>query len=181
MHSLTSISAVPRHPHFNPKKQTKTASYWKTFEHLNETTVDYLDEVYRKRLQALQAVDEMIPTIIAELEIQGKLDNTYIIYSADNGYVYHGKFCYALLRTVLLVIVSTWANTELSQESALNWKKISSEYQFGNVIREKKDSHGPLLQRSFCCAWTGRTKEPREQPCQCTSRSRTNLPCLGEG
>lgn len=85
MHSLTWISIVPRHPHFNPKKQTKTASYWKTFARLNETTVDYLDDVYRKRLQALQAVDEMIPEIIAELKAQGKLDNTYIIYSADNG------------------------------------------------------------------------------------------------
>ncbi|CDS13754.1 hypothetical protein LRAMOSA05928 [Lichtheimia ramosa] len=79
-------ATIPRHPHFNPKKQTKTASYWKTFARLNETTVDYLDDVYRKRLQALQAVDEMIPEIIAELKAQGKLDNTYIIYSADNGF-----------------------------------------------------------------------------------------------
>lgn len=48
--------------------------------------MDEFDELYRDRLRALQAVDEMIGSLIEELDHQGKLDNTYIIYSADNGY-----------------------------------------------------------------------------------------------
>jgi arylsulfatase A-like enzyme len=47
--------------------------------------VEILDEAYRNRLRALQAVDELVGSVFEQLEKQGKLDNTYIIYSADNG------------------------------------------------------------------------------------------------
>ncbi|KAI8086295.1 alkaline-phosphatase-like protein [Halteromyces radiatus] len=77
---------IARTPNFNPKKQTKTASFWKGLSHLNNTLVDQFDEIHRNRLRALQAVDEMIGTLFDELQHQGKLDNTYVIYSADNGY-----------------------------------------------------------------------------------------------
>ena len=85
--ALTGIKkiTVPRRPNFNPANQTKTASYWKLLDQLTETEVDELDETYRSRLRALQAVDEMVGSLFEELESQGKLDNTYIIYSADNG------------------------------------------------------------------------------------------------
>ncbi|KAI9277062.1 alkaline-phosphatase-like protein [Phascolomyces articulosus] len=77
---------IPRRPNFNPVNQTKTASYWKFLDQLTETEVDELDETYRRRLRALQAVDDMVGALFEELEAQGKLDNTYIVYSADNGY-----------------------------------------------------------------------------------------------
>ncbi|KAI8330816.1 alkaline-phosphatase-like protein [Choanephora cucurbitarum] len=77
---------IPRHPHFNPDTQTKTASFWKDFEKLNETLVEEFDETYRNRLRALQAVDELVATVFEELEASGELDNTYVFYSADNGY-----------------------------------------------------------------------------------------------
>lgn len=79
-------SIVPRTPNFNPAKQHKTTSYWKHLERLNDTLVEKLDENHRNRLRALQAVDEMIGSLFEELEKQGKLDNTYVLYSADNGY-----------------------------------------------------------------------------------------------
>lgn len=80
------IQIVPRTPHFNPDKQVKTASYWKDLEKLNATLVEEFDDAYRNRLRALQAVDEMVGTIFEELEKSGELDNTYVFYSADNGY-----------------------------------------------------------------------------------------------
>ena len=55
-------------------------------DHLTENEIDELDETYRLRLRALQAVDEMVGSLFKELEAQGKLDNTYIVYSSDNGY-----------------------------------------------------------------------------------------------
>ena len=79
------LSIVPRHPHFNPDTQTKTASFWKDFEKLNETLIEEFDETYRNRLRALQAVDELVATVFEELEASGELDNTYVFYSADNG------------------------------------------------------------------------------------------------
>ncbi|CAO3685770.1 unnamed protein product [Rhizopus stolonifer] len=77
---------IPRHANFNPIQQTKTASYWKNLERLNETMVENFDEAYRDRLRSLQAVDEMVGSLFKELERQGELDNTYVFYSADNGY-----------------------------------------------------------------------------------------------
>ncbi|KAL7309932.1 hypothetical protein PS15m_010749 [Mucor circinelloides] len=77
---------IPRTPHFNPDKQAKTASYWKTLEKLNATLVEEFDEVYRNRLRALQSVDEIVGTIFERLEKSGELDNTYVVYSSDNGY-----------------------------------------------------------------------------------------------
>ena len=48
--------------------------------------VEYNDEFYRSRLRALQAVDELVDDIFGLLEQHGILDNTYVIYSSDNGY-----------------------------------------------------------------------------------------------
>lgn len=48
--------------------------------------IDYLDDFYQARLQALQAVDELIDGLFQRLEFYGMLNNTYVIYSSDNGY-----------------------------------------------------------------------------------------------
>ncbi|KAF3025113.1 hypothetical protein E8E14_014624 [Neopestalotiopsis sp. 37M] len=77
---------APRTPNFNPDMAT-AASWIKRLERLNETTVDYLDTFYRARIQTLQAVDEMVDTIITSLEKHPSvLENTYIFYTADNGF-----------------------------------------------------------------------------------------------
>ncbi|ORX97372.1 Arylsulphatase [Basidiobolus meristosporus CBS 931.73] len=76
---------VPRKPNFNPEIQDKP-SWLKTLPRLNQTRVDDLDEHYRLRIRSLQAVDELVEKVILKLEKNGQLDNTYIIYTTDNGY-----------------------------------------------------------------------------------------------
>lgn len=48
--------------------------------------VDYNDEFYRSRLRALQAVDELVDDVFNLLDQYGILDDTYVIYTSDNGY-----------------------------------------------------------------------------------------------
>lgn len=48
--------------------------------------IEYNDGFYRARLQALQAVDELVEGLVSRLEKAKVLDNTYIIYTTDNGY-----------------------------------------------------------------------------------------------
>ncbi|KAF5253975.1 hypothetical protein FANTH_1157 [Fusarium anthophilum] len=60
---------VPRTPNFNPKEPN-----------------DCGDNFFRLRLESLQAVDEMVDRIFKELESLDIMDNTYIIYTSDNGY-----------------------------------------------------------------------------------------------
>lgn len=52
----------------------------------NNSQVEYNDEFYRSRLRALQAVDELVEGVVELLDTHNVLDNTYIIYTADNGY-----------------------------------------------------------------------------------------------
>lgn len=52
----------------------------------NQTNIDYNDEWYRNRLRSLQAVDEMVASLAARLEHHGIAEDTYLIFSTDNGY-----------------------------------------------------------------------------------------------
>ncbi|GAA6007187.1 hypothetical protein JCM10207_001537 [Rhodosporidiobolus poonsookiae] len=62
------------------------ASWVRQLEKLNDTNVEYIEEFYRGRLQSLQAVDELVEGVVHKLDELGKLDNTIIIYTADNGF-----------------------------------------------------------------------------------------------
>jgi arylsulfatase A-like enzyme len=42
--------------------------------------------IHRRRLQTLQAVDEAVEAVISALQASGQLDNTYIVYTSDNGW-----------------------------------------------------------------------------------------------
>ncbi|KAI6712280.1 hypothetical protein JHW43_005200 [Diplocarpon mali] len=82
---LFSDAMVPRTANFNPD-QPGGASWIKQLAQLTDEVVEYNDGFYRARLQALQAVDELVANLVHQLDDNGILDNTYIIYSADNGY-----------------------------------------------------------------------------------------------
>src|SRR3546814_17024563 len=42
--------------------------------------------MYRSRLRALQAVDDLVEDVVSTLEETGELANTYVIYTSDNGW-----------------------------------------------------------------------------------------------
>ncbi|KAG2495700.1 hypothetical protein HYH03_006300 [Edaphochlamys debaryana] len=46
----------------------------------------YTDAHYRARAQAMLSIDAQIDELISKLECMGALDNTYIIYTSDNGF-----------------------------------------------------------------------------------------------
>ncbi|ORY86729.1 putative arylsulfatase precursor [Leucosporidium creatinivorum] len=62
------------------------ASWVKKLEKLNVTNVEYIEEFYRQRLRSLQAVDELVESVVKKLEEKGVLDETIIIYTSDNGF-----------------------------------------------------------------------------------------------
>jgi N-acetylglucosamine-6-sulfatase len=47
---------------------------------------------YRAELQSLQSVDDLVEGVVNALQSAGKLDNTVVIYTSDNGFLYgdHG-------------------------------------------------------------------------------------------
>ncbi|KAJ5924257.1 hypothetical protein N7466_008444 [Penicillium verhagenii] len=76
---------VPRTENFNPDEPSGV-SWVRNLAQQNQTVVDYGDHYYRKRLQALQGVDELVDSLVTRLEESDQLDNTYIIYTSDNGF-----------------------------------------------------------------------------------------------
>ena len=53
---------------------------------LNATQIADIDQLYRRRLQSLLAVDELVARVVATLEAKGQLGQTYIVFTSDNGY-----------------------------------------------------------------------------------------------
>lgn len=78
--------ALPRPPSFNEEDVSDKPQAMRNSAPLDETAIARAEELYRKRIQSLQAVDEMIAGFVAQLEALGQLDNTYIVFTSDNGY-----------------------------------------------------------------------------------------------
>ncbi|KLT43955.1 putative arylsulfatase precursor [Cutaneotrichosporon oleaginosum] len=76
---------VPRTENFNPD-EPMGVSWVKTLPKLNESNVEYIDEFYRGRLRSLQSVDELVGQVMDKLEAAGVMENTYVFYTADNGF-----------------------------------------------------------------------------------------------
>ncbi|KAI0100954.1 arylsulfatase [Nemania sp. FL0031] len=79
---------APRSVNWNPDDayQQQKASWVKNLPLLNDTTIERLDGLYRARAQSLLGVDDIIEDVIAKLEEKGILNNTFIIYTSDNGW-----------------------------------------------------------------------------------------------
>ena len=76
---------VPRTPSFNPNVPSGV-NWVAKLPQYGEKDVDYLDHFHRQRLRALQGVDELVEQIINQLDKAGVLEDTYIIYTSDNGF-----------------------------------------------------------------------------------------------
>lgn len=61
---------------------------------LQNETLETLDIIYRKRWQSLLAVDEMVSNIVRSLKDNNIYNDTYIIFTSDNGY-HIGQFAQA--------------------------------------------------------------------------------------
>jgi N-acetylglucosamine-6-sulfatase len=53
---------------------------------LTEELLVINNQRYRQRILSLQAVDEMLAELIKVLEQNGQIENTYIVFTSDNGY-----------------------------------------------------------------------------------------------
>ncbi|KAF4996210.1 hypothetical protein FDECE_12552 [Fusarium decemcellulare] len=76
---------VPRTANFNPDRSSGV-SWVAELSQLDDNKVDYLDHFYRQRLRAIQGVDELVEQVVSQLAEAHVLDDTYIIFTSDNGY-----------------------------------------------------------------------------------------------
>lgn len=76
---------VLRAKNFNPDSPSGVSWVYDLLK-LDDAEVEKLDKHHVKRLQSLQAVDDMVGDMIDRLNEAGVLDNTYFIYTSDNGF-----------------------------------------------------------------------------------------------
>ncbi|HEX7614428.1 MAG TPA: sulfatase-like hydrolase/transferase, partial [Thermoanaerobaculia bacterium] len=77
---------APHFPSFNESDVSEKPAYISSKPLLTQADIAGIDSDYRMRLQALQAVDEAIATLIDTLSSAGRLANTYLVFASDNGY-----------------------------------------------------------------------------------------------
>ncbi|KAI1171948.1 arylsulfatase [Nemania sp. FL0916] len=79
---------APRTVNWNPDDahQKQKVSWIKNQPLMNATTIAKLDGLYRARTQSLLGVDDIVEDVIAKLEEKGLTNNTYVIYTSDNGW-----------------------------------------------------------------------------------------------
>lgn len=79
---------APRLPNWNPgdEEHVGKPAWVGELAQMNDSVIEISDESYRARLQGLQGVDEIVEDVIALLEKKGVLDETFIIYTTDNGF-----------------------------------------------------------------------------------------------
>jgi arylsulfatase A-like enzyme len=84
--SLFHEAKVPRSEAFNEKDVSNKPQFIQRLEPLTDDEVRAEDAFYGKRLRSLQAVDEAIRNLYETLKENNQLDETYIVFTSDNGF-----------------------------------------------------------------------------------------------
>jgi arylsulfatase A-like enzyme len=77
---------APRTPSFNEPDVRDKPARIRTLKRLDASRVAAIDALYRKQMQSLQAVDEAVAALVQALRDTGRLDDTYIVFTSDNGF-----------------------------------------------------------------------------------------------
>ncbi|WP_338457680.1 MULTISPECIES: sulfatase-like hydrolase/transferase [Methylococcus] len=77
---------MPRTAAFNEKDMSDKLVWLKNKPELTAEQIADMDAAYRRRLRSMQAVEDMVKSLIDTLQAQGRLENTYIFFTSDNGF-----------------------------------------------------------------------------------------------
>ena len=77
---------APQTPAFGVAPDTSAPPWLKYIPDLSDRDVVRIDREFRRRAQAVQAVDKMVGDLLAALAQTGEANNTIFVFSSDNGY-----------------------------------------------------------------------------------------------
>ena len=88
---------APRTPAYNEPDVSDKPAWVRALPPMSDEVIAQTDDLFKRRVQTMQAVDEMIDALVKSLEADGRLRNTYLVFSSDNGFHFgahrldHGK------------------------------------------------------------------------------------------
>jgi arylsulfatase A-like enzyme len=77
---------APRSPAFNAAPDASAPRWLTAHPQLTAADMAAIDRDFRKRAQSVQAVDAMVGELQAAVAAAGETNNTYFVFSSDNGY-----------------------------------------------------------------------------------------------
>jgi N-acetylglucosamine-6-sulfatase len=78
--------SLPRPPSFDEGDVSDKPAWIRDNPPLSSEQKVYMEKLHRKRLQSMLAVDDMIGDLVGALRKGGKLEDTYIVFTSDNGF-----------------------------------------------------------------------------------------------
>ncbi len=78
--------ALPTPPNFNEADISDKPQYLRELPQLSASDIAFITNTFRNRRESLLALDEAVAKIVASLEKAGRLDNTLIVFTSDNGW-----------------------------------------------------------------------------------------------
>ncbi|NML18745.1 sulfatase family protein [Azohydromonas caseinilytica] len=81
---------APRPPSFNEADVSDKPAWLRALPRLDAAAIRQVEETYRKRRQCAAALDDMVEGLVSTLAETGQLDDTYVLFSSDNGF-FHGE------------------------------------------------------------------------------------------
>ncbi|MCW2764992.1 MAG: hypothetical protein JWO11_951 [Nocardioides sp.] len=84
----TQFSSVryPRTPSFDEADVSDKFGMTRTKKRLTVTQKKAIDRAFRERIRSVQVLDRNVGRLVGALQTQGALDNTYLVFTSDNGY-----------------------------------------------------------------------------------------------
>jgi N-acetylglucosamine-6-sulfatase len=79
-------ATAPRPPSFNEADVADKPTWVRNSLTLTDEQIAQIDALYRSRLASLLAVDQLVADVVAALSATGTLDNTYVVFTSDNGF-----------------------------------------------------------------------------------------------
>ena len=77
---------APRPPSFDQADVSGEPAYVANRPLLRPAVVRFIDQLYRRRLQSMLGVEDLLSGIVRELTRTHQLDNTYVVFTSDNGF-----------------------------------------------------------------------------------------------
>jgi N-acetylglucosamine-6-sulfatase len=78
---------APRTPSFDEEDVSDKPPWISDMSRFSDENLSSIDTLYRNRLGTMLSVDEMVNSLVRELEADGQLDNTFIFFASDNGFL----------------------------------------------------------------------------------------------
>jgi N-acetylglucosamine-6-sulfatase len=85
LHTYDGVKA-PRLPSFNEADVSDKPPWIQSLPILTNAQIADLDKRHEKRVETLQALDDLVEGVVTKLQNSGQLPNTYIVFTSDNGY-----------------------------------------------------------------------------------------------